>query len=58
MDQETVTAAISAAVALIQYITKARDAAQQSEEWSEADRMSMDAKIANIPSLPHWQAND
>lgn len=58
MNTETILAAISAATALIDYITKARVDLNQSTEMTAAQRADLDAKIASIPQLPHWQVND
>lgn len=58
MNPETITAAISAAIALIEYITKARADMSQDTEMTDAQRAELDAKIASIPQLPHWQVND
>lgn len=57
MDPATITAAISAAIALIEYITKARADLEQNAEMTDAQRKALDKKIASIPSLPHWQAD-
>lgn len=58
MDPITITAAISAAIALIEYITKARADMEQNAEFTDEQRADLDAKIANITNLPHWQVND
>lgn len=58
MNAATITAAISAAIALIEYITKARADLDQSDEMTDTQRADLDAKIASIPQLPHWQVND
>lgn len=58
MDPLTITAAISAAIALIEYITKARLDMEQNAEFTDEQRADLDAKIANIPSLSHWQVTD
>lgn len=58
MDPATIIAAISAAAALIEYITKARADMEQNAEMTDAQRADLDAKIASIPTLPHWQPND
>lgn len=58
MDPSTIAAAISAAIALIEYITKARADLDQSDEFTAEQRAELDRKIAQIPQLPHWQPND
>ena len=58
MNPETIVAAIAAATALIEFITKSRADAQQNAEWTDLQRATMDAQIASIPQLPHWQPND
>ena len=58
MDPATITAAISATIALIEYITKARADLEQNTEMTDEQRAALDAKIASIPQLPHWQVND
>jgi hypothetical protein len=58
MDPLTITAAIEAAISLIGFITKARTDLDQNAESTPEQRAALDAKIASIPQLPHWQVND
>jgi hypothetical protein len=58
MGTAAITAGISAVIALIEYITKARADLEQNAEFTAEQRAALDAKIASIPSLPHWQVND
>ncbi len=58
MDPATITVAISAAIALIEYITKARADLEQNAEFTDEQRAALDAKIASIPNLDHWQVKD
>lgn len=58
MDPLTIAAAIEAAISLIGFITKAKTDLDQNAELTDAQRAELDAKIAQIPQLPHWQVND
>ncbi len=58
MDPATITVAISAAIALIEYITKARADLEQNAEFTDEQRKALDDKIASIPNLDHWQVKD
>lgn len=58
MNPETIFAAITAATALIEYVNKARTDLNQDEEMTRSQREELDAKIASIPQLSHWQVND
>lgn len=58
MNPETIIAAVNAAIALLNYITKARADLTQNAEFTDAQRADLDAKIAMISQLPYWQVID
>jgi hypothetical protein len=58
MTPTLIIAAIDGALAILSYFTTARADLAQNAEWTAEQRAAVDAKIASIPTLPHWQPND
>ncbi len=55
---EAIAVAISSALAAISYLVKIQADLARGQELDEAGRADLDAKIADIPNVSHWQIID
>ena len=55
MTPEAILAAIDAAIRLIEFISKVRDQAVRTSEWTPAEEAAVDARLQAAFKSPAWQ---